>query len=189
MTRGEKEIKNMKNQSIKILIAGEGGQGVQTIAKVLQRAAFEKNKETLYVPNFGVEQRGGVSIAFLQISENKIFYPKFQKADIVVILSDRSVDRVKSYTDKKTSVMYNSSLIKEIDVKAKALEAIDATNIAVEKFSPKVVNIIILGAMIKYFKFLDKDAIIKAMEVELGDKFKNNNELRECNLKALEISL
>ena len=48
----------------KIVLAGEGGQGVQSIAKILVEAGYEAGKQILYIPNFGVEQRGGVSIAF-----------------------------------------------------------------------------------------------------------------------------
>jgi hypothetical protein len=60
---------------IKIVLAGEGGHGVQSVAKILVEAAYEANKEVLYIPNFGVEQRGGVSIAFCQISDEKIGEP------------------------------------------------------------------------------------------------------------------
>ena len=56
----------------KIVLAGEGGQGVQSIAKILVEAGYEAGKQILYIPNFGVEQRGGVSIAFCQISDEKI---------------------------------------------------------------------------------------------------------------------
>lgn len=174
--------------NFKILLAGEGGQGVQTIAKILQNAASNKNKETMYVPNFGVEQRGGVSIAFLQVSEDKIHYPKFQEADLAVLLSERSIGRTKDNIGKNTIIIYNSSLIKEPKIKAKSLEGVDATNIALNKLSPKVFNIIILGRMLKYFPFLEKEDIIKALEGELGEKFRKNNDLRLENMRALEYS-
>jgi 2-oxoglutarate ferredoxin oxidoreductase subunit gamma len=54
-----------ENKVIKIALAGEGGQGVQSIAEILAEAANEGGKNALYIPNFGVEQRGGVSIAFV----------------------------------------------------------------------------------------------------------------------------
>ena len=56
----------------RIVLAGEGGQGVQSIAKILVEAGYEAGKEILYIPNFGVEQRGGVSIAFCQVADEKI---------------------------------------------------------------------------------------------------------------------
>ncbi len=47
----------------KILIAGEGGQGVQTISKILLDILNIKDYQISFVPNYGVEQRGGVSLA------------------------------------------------------------------------------------------------------------------------------
>jgi 2-oxoglutarate ferredoxin oxidoreductase subunit gamma len=62
----------------KIALAGEGGQGVQSVAMILTEAAALEGKEILYIPNFGVEQRGGVSIAFVQIGDEKYWRPKIQ---------------------------------------------------------------------------------------------------------------
>ncbi|MGB4510981.1 MAG: 2-oxoacid:acceptor oxidoreductase family protein, partial [Thermacetogeniaceae bacterium] len=76
-------------EAVRIAIAGEGGQGVQSVAMILTEAAALDGKEFLYIPNFGVEQRGGVSIAFVQIGDEKIGAPKFKTGDIVIALSDR----------------------------------------------------------------------------------------------------
>ena len=54
---------------VRIALAGEGGQGVQSIAEIMAEAAYENNQQALYIPNFGLEQRGGVSIAFIQFSD------------------------------------------------------------------------------------------------------------------------
>jgi 2-oxoglutarate ferredoxin oxidoreductase subunit gamma len=100
----------------RIALAGEGGQGVQSIAEILAEAANELGKEALYIPNFGVEQRGGVSIAFVQISDGRIGAPKFQKADILIPLSPRSVSRTKQYAGKDTVYVYDNSLITPAEV-------------------------------------------------------------------------
>jgi 2-oxoglutarate ferredoxin oxidoreductase subunit gamma len=101
---------------IKIAIAGEGGQGVQSIAEILAEAANEEGKNALYIPNFGVEQRGGVSIAFVQISDGQIGAPKFQKADILIPVSPRAVERTTMYAGKDTIYIYDNSLIQEGEV-------------------------------------------------------------------------
>ncbi len=101
---------------IKVAIAGEGGQGVQSIAEILAEAANEEGKNALYIPNFGVEQRGGVSIAFVQVSDGEIGAPKFQKADILIPVSPRAVQRTKMYAGKDTVYIYDNSLIQEGEV-------------------------------------------------------------------------
>ena len=57
---------------------------MQSIAQILAEAAYDEGKNALYIPNFGVEQRGGVSIAFLQIGEGQIGAPRFVEADILI---------------------------------------------------------------------------------------------------------
>lgn len=110
--------------AIKIALAGEGGQGVQVIANILAEAANAEGKEAIYIPNFGVEQRGGVSIAYVQIDDNRIGSPKFAKADIVVALSNRAVDRTRRYVDGRTTFVYDDSLVQAAEIDEHAMGVI-----------------------------------------------------------------
>ena len=103
---------------LKILLAGEGGQGIQSIAEILAEAANSEGKEALYIPNFGVEQRGGISMAYLQITEsgNKIGAPKFELADILIALSPRAIARTSHHAGKDTIYIYDNSLIQASQV-------------------------------------------------------------------------
>ena len=92
-------------------MGGEGGQGVQTAADILAQAAFEEGKEALYIPNFGIEQRGGVSLAFVQIGANPVGSPKFDQAHLVVALSARSLERLQDYLHEGSTLLYDSSLL------------------------------------------------------------------------------
>ncbi|WP_031516385.1 2-oxoacid:acceptor oxidoreductase family protein [Desulfofalx alkaliphila] len=174
---------------IKIMLAGEGGQGVQSVAEILAEAADNEGKEALYIPNFGVEQRGGVSIAFLQISSERIGAPKFNTADIVVALSDRAIYRTKQYVGEKTVFVYDSGIDipqEDLPKEAAKLLAIPALEIAKNELHPRVFNVIIMGAVVKATGVVtDKDAK-NAIEKKLGYKFEQNPKLRELNYKAIE---
>ncbi len=176
----------------KVLIAGEGGQGVQTIAKILQMASFLSGQKSLYVPNFGVEQRGGVTMAYLQISDSEIFYPKFSKADVAVLLSPRSVDRAKEHIDERTTVVINSSLISSELISqsfsADRMEKINATDIALNDFSSRVFSAVVLGMIKKYFNY-PENILARAMEKELGSKFSSDDDLKKENLRALHVNI
>lgn len=190
-------------KTVKIALAGEGGQGVQSIAEILAEAAFEEGKEALYIPNFGVEQRGGVSIAYVQIGSDKIGAPKFETADILIPLSGRSVKRTKQYAGKDTVYIYDNSLIEEHEVQSEVAESaadakkatvkkiipIPANHEASENLSPRVFNIIILGAVIAATGVLPLETIKAALEKKLGDKFDKDPSLREMNFKALDCGI
>ena len=184
---------------VKIAIAGEGGQGVQAIGDVLAEAGNAAGKEALYIPNFGVEQRGGVSIAFVQISEEQIGSPKFASGDIVIALSERAVARTKQYVTKDTLFVYDSSLITadtsngdgkasgvELPREAKQIIAIPATEVAKQELIPRVFNMIVLGATIRAAGIIAMQTIRGALEHKLGKKFVENPKLRELNYQALD---
>jgi len=114
-------------EQVKIVIAGEGGQGVQAIGDILAEAGNVEGREALYIHNFGIEQRGGVSLAFVQISREPIGSPKFRHGDVVVALSERAVERTKQYVTPDTFFLFDSSLIAppEVDDETVGLQTYD----------------------------------------------------------------
>lgn len=174
---------------IRIALAGEGGQGVQSVAEIISEAANEEGKEAIYIPNFGVEQRGGVSIAFVQIADQKIGSPKFKKADIVVALSDRSVRRCAQYVDERTVFVYDSAIEgveDDLPKNAKKVLAINALEVSKNELHPRVFNIIIMGSVIRATGVVTIDQAKAALESKLGHKFAENPKLRDLNFQALE---
>ena len=175
---------------VRIALAGEGGQGVQSIAEIMAEAAYENNQQALYIPNFGLEQRGGVSIAFIQFSDSRIGAPKFQKADVVVALSERAVERTLGYSGPETLYVYDSSFKlgpDDLPKVARKIIGIPAIETANTKLHPRVFNIIIMGFIIGSSRVVSFEAARAALENKLAYKFEKNPSLRELNFRALEI--
>jgi len=160
---------------INLLICGEGGQGIQTIAKAILDTANLSDNFISYIPSFGVEQRGTPSIAFLIISDKPVLYPKFNSADICVILQQRAIDSVVKYINPNTTVLFDSSTVlhtKIPKIAAKKL-GLPATKYAREKFSPRSYNVIIYGAISKMTALNSDQAeetIISVLSGKLKDK-------------------
>lgn len=175
--------------NLNIIIAGEGGQGVQKISEILAQAAFGQGFKTTYIPNFTVQQRGGVSLAFVRISEQPIVYPKFERADMAIVLSGRSIEQIKRFLTSDTVLIYNDTLVSQLHlegVKSKIQSRVDATNIA-KQINPRVFNIIMLGKIVKEIKVIDLESIKKELRAIFGGKYKEKPELEEQNNDALEI--
>ncbi|GBF34376.1 2-oxoglutarate oxidoreductase gamma subunit [Desulfocucumis palustris] len=176
-------------KAVKIILAGEGGQGVQSVAEIIAEAANEQGREALYIPNFGVEQRGGVSVAYLQIGDEPIGAPKFLTGDIVVALSDRAVHRTRQYAGPETVFVYDSGIegVEDaIPTNAKKVLPIPAIEVAKNELHPRVFNIIIMGAVIKATGVVPEQRAKDAIEKKLGYKFEKNPKLRELNFKAID---
>ena len=176
-------------KAVKIVLAGEGGQGVQSVAEIIAEAANEEGREALYIPNFGVEQRGGVSVAYLQIAAEPLGSPKFEKGDIVVALSDRAVKRTQKYVGPETVFVYDTSIEgieDDLPKNAARVLSIPAIEVSKNELHPRVFNIIIMGAVLKATGVVTLDQAKAALEKKLGYKFEQDPKLRELNFKALE---
>lgn len=173
----------------RIIISGEGGQGVLSIAKIMAYAAWQQGKKSLYVPYFSTEKRGGVAMAFAQIANEPIAFPKFHKADIAVALSQRAVDRILPYLHDDTVVITNSFLVKDTSALSKwNPHEINATKIAKEDLKkPRTFNMIIMGAMLHFAPGLEKEGFEKALEKTFHKKYEKDASLREMNEKAFSL--
>lgn len=174
-------------KSINILLAGEGGQGIQTIAKVLSVAAFGEGQEISYIPSFGVEQRGTPSVSFLIIGNKAIDYPRFNIADYVVVLQSRAIKSVNGHIGGKTRVVFDSSVIQKNALPKNALQyfGLPATEIAYENFIPKVFNTIVLGKLSNLFNLTYESTWSAIVEI-LGKKF-HDKKIEKLNREAFKF--
>jgi 2-oxoglutarate ferredoxin oxidoreductase subunit gamma len=173
----------------KIVIAGEGGQGVQSIAKIIAQGAFMQGKKAIYVPYFSTEKRGGTTEAYAQVGDVVPAYPKFAKADLWVALSQRAVERIYPYLQDGTKVVVNSFLVKDTSrIDAWKPHRIDAGRIAKEELKkPRVFNMIMMGAMVKLVPGLDQEKFKEALEKTFKAKYEKDPSLKELNARALQI--
>lgn len=172
---------------VKILLAGEGGQGVQAVAEIIAEAAYEKGREALYIPNFGIEQRGGVSLAFVQVGDEPIGPPRFETADLAIALSDRAVVRSRPYVGPETTFIYDSSIqTNHLPQGVARLVAVPAIEVSKKELHPRVFNVMILGAVIGLTGVITVEEAKEAIERRLGHRFEKDPALRELNHRAVE---
>lgn len=172
------------NKKLNICIAGEGGQGAQTIAKIIVNVAYKQKVPVAYVPNYGVEQRGGVSIAFVRISSEQISYPKFSIADILVLLSDRSIDRVEQHIGANTTVFFNKDFVSR--KLSKKYKGFYFNKQARELGSTRLFNMIVLGLIVKTIDSIPLSAIIKEAHNKFASKYKAQPALKMLNEDAIK---
>lgn len=177
----------MKN--FRLIISGEGGQGIQTIAKVISNACFNSGLFCSFLPSFGVEQRGTPSVAFLSISDQKLLQPTFDVADIVMVLSERAIKPVIRYVNPNTTIIFDSSTISKESLPKNTFKykAAPMAEYASEKFTPKAINIIATAILTRMINLNDKNVWAQVTQT-LGNKFKDT-EILEINRKAFEFGL
>ena len=76
-----------------VILSGSGGQGAILAGKILaEAAALYDNKAAIMTQSYGPEARGGASRAEVIISADAIDYPKVTKADILLVMTQQSLD-------------------------------------------------------------------------------------------------
>ena len=176
-------------QLYKIVIAGEGGQGVQSIAKIIANSAFDQGKKAVYVPYFSTEKRGGTTEAYAQVGDTVPAYPKFAKADLWAVRSERAIERIYPYLKDDTKVIVNSFLVTDVSkIKNWDPLEINAGEIATKQLKkPRAFNMVIMGAMVKMIPGLDKAKFLEALKAQFKVKYEKDPELEAVNAKAFEI--
>jgi Pyruvate/2-oxoacid:ferredoxin oxidoreductase delta subunit len=148
---------NSKSQT-KIIFTGEGGQGVQVMAKIFAQAMFKQKYKVCVLPHYGVEMRMGISMVYLTISEININYPKFEKADIVLAMTSRDLSKTKSF------LQWGSQVINAMNLKSVLKE---------NDLNSKFVNMLAIGILCKEIKKklpIDTGLVKNEIKRELGNK-------------------
>ena len=157
---------------MKLLLSGEGGQGIQTIAKIIANSAYNQKYHISYIPHYGVEMRMGISLAYLTIQSTPVNYPKFAKADILVALTARENEITSSFIAKNTRL----------------INLIDSPLIKNHNLPYKTLNMLALGILIKELNTTDLRLDINNVKEEaqkaLGEKANF-----EDNLQAFDLGL
>jgi len=171
-------IKEKKETSIRF--CGLGGMGVILNSVILGKAAIYDNKNAIQTQSYGAEQRGTKVRSDVIISEKEmITYPVIDKADILIALSQEAFDFYYPNTKDDSLIFINSDLIK-FNQRRNSVYRIAANKLAEELKNTKVVNIIMLGALVKITNLVSKNSVIKAINDTVPQRFK------DLNIKAVD---
>lgn len=181
-----------------IILAGVGGQGILTIATIIDLAAMRAGLNIKQAEVHGMSQRGGEVQTHLRISDGEIYsdlitkgeadlilsveplealrYAPFLNADGAIVTSDEPFKNIGNYPDE-------NKIFDELKAIAHNLKLVKASQIAQELGNSKSYNIVMLGAAAKYLGISNND-FEWAIEKLFGAK---GEEIVALNKKAFEL--
>jgi 2-oxoglutarate ferredoxin oxidoreductase subunit gamma len=166
----------------RIIIAGSGGQGVQTLGFLFARIGMSDKKRVTWLPSYGAEKRGGFSFCHVVISDDEIYSPLIANPDTLILFDQRALDTYAQSVQNHTLVIENSSLIKEDSITSGKKICVPATEIANSIFFTQAANTVMGGA---YFGLKTVFKIDKALNVMKQILIKKSNQIFDKNEKAL----
>jgi len=168
----------------RIIVAGFGGQGVLMTGKLLAHAGMMEGKQVTWLPSYGPEMRGGTANCHVILSESIIGSPIVTEATCVLAMNLPSLDRFESAVQPGGWLVLNRSLIPRAPARSDVrVLAIPAGDIARQQGSPRVANVVMLGAFLGLSQPVLQASIIAAIEDVLGPA---KQHLLAINLNALE---
>ena len=162
-------------------LSGSGGQGM-ILASVIFAEAIGKSDErnVVQTQSYGPEARGGASKSDVVISPNEIYYPKAMQLDLLLCMTQESMD--KYFEDLKPNgiLVVDTTLVTEIPTEK--YYGLPFTRLAREEAGHVMVaNVIALAAIAEVANLVSRDALTAAV---LNRAPKGTE---EKNRKAIEI--
>jgi len=186
-----------------IILAGVGGQGILTIAAVLDTAALASDLNLKQSEVHGMSQRGGAVQSHVRISDTEIHSDLIPqgKADIIISVEPMEALRYLPFLKKDGYLVTDSNPFENIPDYPKLEELyneikllpnnilIDAKKIAKDLGNSKATNIVLLGAASSLLP-LDEGSLVQAIKTlfeRKGDRVVNKN--IEAFNKGKEIAM
>jgi len=168
-----------------LVFAGFGGQGVLTMGMILCYAGMKEGKEVCWMPSYGPEMRGGTANCITIISDDLISSPIISKFDSVIALNQPSLDKFEPAVKPGGNLFYDSTNIINPPTRTDInIFPIPATEEANKLKNLRVMNMVMLGAVIEVIKILNDDSIIYGLQQVLPERYHN---LIPLNQEAYEV--
>lgn len=172
-------------QTIKLICAGFGGQGVLTIGQMVAMMGMKRNYLVSWMPSYGPEMRGGTANCHVVVSKDKQQSPIISN-DMTHLLAMNQLAKDKFLTQLSHEgvLVSNGSLVKEDAFKPQI--RLDFNAIANQINNIKTANMAAFGALIVALNVFDE----AEGEVVIREKFKNiDSALLEDNIKAYYLGI
>ncbi len=141
--------RHLDPSDVGIKLAGAGGDGAQTIAKLLCNAAIDEGFDGTYIPSYGPESRGGTSYADVHVADGEVLSPAVPDPHVLVAFNAPSLDKFGPTVRPGGIVLYDATVIHSVPKLADGVRAygIPFTRLAAELGVFRVKNIVALGAL------------------------------------------
>ncbi len=151
-----------------IIIAGFGGQGVLFAGQVLAYAAMDSGKEVTWIPSYGPEMRGGTANCTVVIADEEIGSPLVKNPPAAIALNLPSFDKYESLVQPGGVLVVNQSMV---DRTAKRDDIttifVPGNEIAEETGDRRLLNMVMVGALLAKFDELKLDDVKAALKAHL----------------------
>lgn len=147
-----------------IIIAGFGGQGVLFAGQLLAYAGMATGLNVTWIPSYGPEMRGGTANCTIIISPDTIGSPIVSRRDIAIVLNQPSFQKYEEIVKAGGLLIVNDSIVSS-QTNRDDIEVVyvPANAIAEEFGTVKMMNMVVVGALLARRPILSLDAVTQTL--------------------------
>ena len=163
---------HLAKRDLSLKLAGAGGDGAQTAALLLARAAIAQGFDATHIPSYGPESRGGTSYADVHIAAHEVLNPASPAPDILVAFNAPSLAKFAGTVVEGGLIIYDSTMIPEPGPlpAGRRVLPVPFTRLAAALGRPVVKNVVALGTLLAATELLPAAALLDTLRVVLKDK-------------------
>jgi 2-oxoisovalerate ferredoxin oxidoreductase beta subunit len=157
---------------VALKLAGAGGDGAQTVALLLARAAINEGFDATHIPSYGPESRGGTSYADVHIAREDVLSPASPHPHLLVAFNAPSLAKFGPDVVPGGVIVYDSSVIAELPPLPEGVRVVGApfTQIAKDLGRVVVKNVVALGALCAATSIFPEETLLTAIRQALRSK-------------------
>ena len=167
-----------------IILAGFGGQGIMFAGHILSYAAMDSGKEVTWIPSYGPEMRGGTANCTVIIADEEIGSPLVEHPSAALVMNLPSLDKYEPLVRAGGVLVVNKSMVDRpphrTDITA---VSIPCNEIAEEMGSPRLANMVAVGALLACLPALSLADLEAALNAHMPGRHKH---LLPKNVEALK---
>ena len=171
---------------IRILLAGQGGQGVLSAGRFLAESGLHEGKEVSYLPAYGPEMRGGTANCSVIISEEEIASPLCNNPDVLIALNAPSFHKFAPRVKSGGIIIVNGSL-SDADAGREDVRVYDLplNELAIEAGDVRSANMAALGVLCAAKQVVRESSIFNC----LNEQFAAKPRVLACNESAFRAGI
>ncbi len=157
---------------VALKLAGAGGDGAQTAALLITRAAINEGFDSTHIPSYGPESRGGTSYADVHVADGEVLSPAAPDPHILIAFNAPSLAKFGPAVRPGGTIVYDSTVIAEVPPLAEGVKVfgVPFTQIARDLGKAVVKNVVALGALQEATNLFPPETFITAIHQALKTK-------------------
>jgi 2-oxoisovalerate ferredoxin oxidoreductase beta subunit len=163
---------HLHESDVAIKFAGAGGDGAQTAAMLLAKAAIGEGFDATHIPSYGPESRGGTSYADVRIARDEVLSPACTEPHCLVAFNAPSLAKFGPQVADRGIVVYDSGAIEEVPELRPGVRLVPVPfgDVAHHLGKALVKNMVALGALQEASRVVSEESLLRTIAQSLQDR-------------------